>query len=56
MRYIKSYKKFQENAVATASSTAGPGPVVAAQPGVLPGTFGEPGSGDLGFTFKKETI
>ncbi len=54
MRYIKSYKKFQENAVATASSTAGPGPVVAAQPGVLPGTFGEPGSGDLGFTFKKE--
>jgi hypothetical protein len=54
MRYVKSYKKFQENAVATASSTSGSGPVVAAQPGVLPGTFGSPGSGDLGFTFKKE--
>jgi len=54
MRYIKSYKKFQENAVATASSTAGPGPVVSATVGSLPGVGAMDGSGDLGFVFKKE--
>ena len=54
MRYIKSYKKFQENAVATASSTAGSGPVVSATVGSLPGVGAMDGSGDLGFVFKKE--
>ena len=54
MRYIKSYKKFQENAVATASSTAGSGPVVSATVGSLPGVGVMDGSGDLGFVFKKE--
>jgi hypothetical protein len=49
MRYIKSYKKFQENAVATASSTAGPGPVVSATVGSLPGVGAMDGSGDLSF-------
>ena len=54
MRYIKSYKKFQENAVATASSTAGSGPVVSATVGSLPGVGVMDGSGDLGFVLKKE--
>lgn len=52
MRYLKPYKKFQENADASASS--GMGAVSAAQPGGLAGTTGTSGSGDLGFTFKKE--
>ena len=54
MRYLKPYKKFQENAAASASSSAGMGAVSAAQPGGLAGTTGTSGSGDLGFTFKKE--
>jgi len=54
MRYLKSYKKFQENAVSTASSTAGMDAVSAAQPGSVAGTTGTTGSGDIGFTFKKE--
>lgn len=54
MRYLKPYKKFQENAAASASSSAGMGAVSAAQPGALAGTTGTEGSGDLGFTFKKE--
>ncbi len=53
MKYIKSYKKF-EDATSTASSSAGMGAVVSAQPGSLPGTTGTTGSGDIGFTFKKE--
>ena len=51
---IKTYKQFNEDVVATASSTAGMGAVVSAQPGALPGTTGTEGSGDIGFTFKKE--
>lgn len=52
MRYLRTYKKFTENA--DGSATSGSGDVVAAQPGTLPGTFGTDGSGDIGFTFKKE--
>jgi hypothetical protein len=54
MRYLKSFKKFDENAAASASSTSGMSTVSAAQPGALPGTTGTEGSGDIGFTFKKE--
>jgi hypothetical protein len=60
MKYLKFYKKFFEDgdsggtATANASNTSGMGAVVAAQPGTLPGTFGTDGSGDIGFTFKKE--
>jgi hypothetical protein len=54
MRFLKSFKRFDENAAASASSTAGMGAVSAAQPGAMPGTTGTEGSGDLGFTFKKE--
>ena len=54
MRKIKRYKEFLENAVSTASSSAGMGAVTAAQPGALAGTTGTEGSGDIGFTFKKE--
>ena len=55
MRYLKPYKKFNEDGNATVSaSTSGMGSVSAAQPGALPGTTGIDGSGDLGFTFKKE--
>lgn len=54
MKYVKSFKSFKENATASASSTAGMGAVSAAQPGALPGTTGTEGSGDIGFTFKKE--
>ncbi len=54
MKKIKRYKEFLENAVSTASSTSGMGAVVAAQPGALAGTAGTEGSGDIGFTFKKE--
>ena len=55
MRYIKSYKKFQENAVATASSTAGPGPVVSATVGSLPGVGAMDGSGDLSFYLRTKS-
>lgn len=51
MRHLKSYKKFFEDggtATANASTTSGMGAVVAAQPGLLPGTFGTDGSGDVG--------
>jgi hypothetical protein len=54
VKKIKRYKEFLENAVSTASSTAGMGAVTAAQPGALAGTTGTEGSGDVGFTFKKE--
>jgi hypothetical protein len=54
MKYLKSFKKFDENAAASASSTSGMGAVSAAQPGALAGTTGTTGSGDIGFTFKKE--
>ena len=54
MKKIKRYKEFLENAVSTASSTAGMGAVTAAQPGALAGTTGTEGSGDVGFVFKKE--
>lgn len=67
MRYLKKYKKFFEDgdgvsavsigsgsATANASNVSGMGAVVSAQPGTLPGTFGTDGSGDIGFTFKKE--
>ena len=54
MKKIKRYKEFLENAVAAASSSAGMGAVTAAQPGVVAGTTGTEGSGDIGFTFKKE--
>ncbi len=52
MKHLKTFKKF-ENATANAG-TAGSGDIVAAQPGALPGNFGTDGSGDIGFTFKKE--
>ncbi len=54
MRYLKSFKKFDENAAASASSTSGMGAVSASQPGAVAGTTGTTGSGDIGFTFKKE--
>jgi hypothetical protein len=70
MKYLKLYKKFFEDGgdgggatsgsgdgggVAYAgASISGMGPVVSAQPGLLPGTTGTVGSGDVGRTFKKE--
>jgi hypothetical protein len=55
MRYLKNYKKFNEDGNATVgASTSGMGAVVSSQPGALPGTTGTEGSGDVGFTFKKE--
>jgi hypothetical protein len=54
VKRIKRYKEFLENAVATASASAGMGAVTAAQPGAVAGTSGTEGSGDIGFTFKKE--
>jgi hypothetical protein len=55
MKYLKNYKKFNEDGNATVSaSTSGMGAVVSSQPGALPGTTGTEGSGDVGFTFKKE--
>jgi len=54
VKRIKRYKEFLENAVATASASAGMGAVTAAQPGAVAGTSGIEGSGDIGFTFKKE--
>lgn len=49
---IKGYKEFLENA--ESSGVSGMGAVTSAQPGSLPGTTGTEGSGDIGFTFKKE--
>jgi hypothetical protein len=61
MKYLKKYDKFFEDgdgggvvagggvATANASNTAGPGNVVAAQPGAFAGTTGPAGSGDVGF-------
>ncbi len=55
MKYLKPYKKFNEDGNATVgASTSGMGAVVSSQPGALPGTTGTEGSGDIGFTFKKE--
>ena len=55
MKYLKNYKKFNEDGNATVgASTSGMGAVVSSQPGALPGTTGTEGSGDVGFTFKKE--
>jgi hypothetical protein len=54
VKYLKFFIQFKENATASASSTAGAGAVSSAQPGALPGTTGTEGSGDIGFTFKKE--
>ncbi len=52
MKHLKNYKSFNEDATANAS-TAGMGGVSPAQPGVLPGTTGVSGSGDVTFTFKR---
>lgn len=55
MKYLKKYDMFLEDgdgggvASVNASTTAGMGSVVAAQPGCLPGTTGTTGSGDVGF-------
>jgi hypothetical protein len=55
MRYLKKYKSFFEDGTACATAgVSGMGAVSAAQPGALPGTTGTEGSGDIGFTFKKE--
>ena len=53
MRYIKSYKFFNEDATANAS-TAGMGSVSNAQTGSVSGMPGTIGSGDIEFYFKKE--
>jgi hypothetical protein len=55
MKYLKKYDMFLEDgegggvASVNASTTAGMGAVVAAQPGALPGVPGTSGSGDIGF-------
>ncbi len=51
MKHLKKYKAFLEDgtAAANASTTAGMGAVVSAQPGSLPGTTGTTGSGDVSF-------
>jgi hypothetical protein len=57
MKYLKFYKRFLEDigtTTADASNVSGMGAIVAAQPGTLPGMSGVDGSGDIGFTFKKE--
>jgi hypothetical protein len=56
VKYLKKYNSFFEDGTAavSASSTAGMGAVSSAQPGAIAGTTGTEGSGDLGFTFKKE--
>lgn len=53
MKFIKSYKLFLEDGTAcvNASNTAGMGAVVASQPGLLPGTTGTTGSGDIPYYF-----
>ena len=45
---IKRFKQFNEDAMST-GSVAGMGNVVSAQPGVVAGTQGSTGSGDIGF-------
>lgn len=52
MKYLKTYKKFSENA--DAFTTTGMGSVTSAQPGTPAGTLGTEGSGDISFVFKKE--
>lgn len=64
MKYLKLYKKFFEDGGVSGgdgggtayadASVSGMGPVVSAQPGLLPGTTGTVGSGDVSRTFKKE--
>ena len=49
MRFLKSFKKFDENAQVTGS-----GDVVAPTIGNLPGVGELNGTGDIGFTFKKK--
>ena len=55
MKYLKRYDMFFEDgegggvATVNASNTAGPGNVVAAQPGAFAGTTGPEGTGDPGF-------
>jgi hypothetical protein len=51
MKYLKRYNKFFEDgtACANASNTGGMGAVSAATPGVIAGTTGLDGSGDVGF-------
>jgi hypothetical protein len=53
MKYLKFFTQFKENA-STTVTTAGMCAVSSAQPGTLPGTTATKGSGDPGFTFKKE--
>lgn len=60
MKYLKKYIKFFEDGesgsgdVSATANTSGMGAVVSAQPSALPGKTGTTGSGDVGFTFKKE--
>jgi hypothetical protein len=54
VKKLKSYRQFFEDATSTASSTAGMGAVSSAQVGSAPGMTGTTGSGDIGFTMKKE--
>jgi len=51
MKHLKKYKSFLEDgtAAANASTTAGMGAVVSAQPGSVAGTTGTSGSGDITF-------
>ena len=53
MIFLKKYKDFLEDATANAS-ISGMGDVVSSQPGEFAGMTGTEGSGDIGFTFKKE--
>lgn len=52
--YVKAYIKYymgeniDEDATATLGNTGGMGAVVTAQPGMIPGTTGTTGSGDIG--------
>lgn len=52
MKYLKKWNLFFEDV--SSSSSGGMGDVSSSQPGALAGTTGEPGSGDIGFTLKKE--
>jgi hypothetical protein len=66
MKYLKLYSKFFEDGDGGATtgsgdggtayanaSISGMGPVVSAQPGLLPGTTGTVGSGDIGVVLRK---
>lgn len=53
MKYLKKWKLFLEDGLSS-STNSGMGDISSSQPGTLPGTTGDVGSGDLGFTFKKE--